>query len=171
MADKSDEIKAIVESYELQMKRYRELLDLLEGKMTPKLEELTKKIDEAFTFKIYNEAKGIARSQEILEQAWDENRIVDVLQYADKCGDLVNKITILNNHYKMNVDSWMNELIIEVEKAKNKKAISKETAQKASEIVEQLKIHDYYTKSHAVIIGINNYQNENVLKNAAVKGE
>jgi len=60
----------------------------------------------------------------------------------------------------------MADLKKEVDAAVKKKVIPKEIAQEAKEIYEQLKIQDYYTKSHTVIIGINDYQNENKLRNA-----
>jgi len=165
MADKVDQIKARVEFYESKMEGYKALLKLLKGKMTPKLEEATNRINEAFTLKIYTEARAIGRRQELLQQVWDEQRI-DVMKFVDAGTDIERQMSTLDTQYTTHVELWMDDLKKEVDSALENESITVEVAEKASIIFEQLKIQDYYTKSHTIIIGINEYKHENKLRNA-----
>jgi len=165
MADKLNEIKARFEFFDLKYKGYKKLVDLLEGRMTPELETLTQTINEKFTSGIYLEAKKIATQADALPQLLEKNQIpFDV--YWEQIGDLPSRMLDLSVNYDMFVDSNMTKLKKEVDIAIETMNIPKEIAHEISETVEQLNINEYYTKSHAVIIGINNYQNENALKNA-----
>ena len=109
MDNTSNELKARVEFYESKLKSYKELLDLLEGKMTPQLEETIQSINETFADKIYVDAKSILTKYEILEQAWKDKDIV-FKEYMDTAGSLKGDMSELDVQYKMNVDTWMEDL-------------------------------------------------------------
>jgi len=165
MADKLNEIKARFEFFDLKYKGYKKLIDLLEGRMTPELETLTQTINEKFTSGIYLEAKKIATQAEALPQLLEKKQIPFNV-YWEQIGDLPSRMLDLSVNYDMFVDSNMTKLKKEVDIAIETMNIPKEIAHEISETFDQLNINEYYTKSHAVIIGINDYQNENVLKNA-----
>jgi len=150
--------------YQMTKQRYKEILKELGSKPNSKLSVLVKSIDELFIKNVYSAAMGIYQEYEILKKQFEGDR--NFAEYAKNLGGLRTRMAALEGSSEEKFENWINELEKETKSAGKENVHTESVLKKVNELIKPLSIKDYYQKSHAIIIGINNYENNNPLTNA-----
>jgi hypothetical protein len=159
----SDDICKIKEIIESDLNKFREIKALVGDKLNSDYTEQIDKFEESIV-KMYGDAERICETAKILFDAYEKNR-VGFEEYFRLIGKLVTERATLWGDYKLKTSFMIEKLQSTLKTvSENNPRFSQEQIQEILAATKALK--DYYKNSHAIIIGISEYKDENPLPNA-----
>jgi hypothetical protein len=161
---KQDSLEIKYRFYEKKLNEYKDLLMTIEGKDIPKFLDLIKEIDESFTKNIYAEAAGIYEEFCMYKENFEQTK--DFAEFVKRKGKLTVRMAQLEANYLIQAEKHLKTFEVEVARALKNKQITDVASDELRKAVKKLSLSDYYTNTHAIVIGINHYKNEIVLTNA-----